>query len=77
MEMVKIGELVAHARRRVGLSARQLSAQAGLSASYVTKLEAGELEPSLHSFARIAMATKMTQAEVFFCVVQESLREVK
>lgn len=72
-----VGDVVNYARNRAKVSARQLSARAGLSASYVTKLEAGEIEPSLHAFSRIAGAVRMSDQEIVFCVRQESLRETK
>lgn len=71
---ISTGDAVRVARIRHGLSARELSSRAGLSASYVTKLEASEIEPSLRAFAKIALAAGMTQAEIYFCVLQESLR---
>lgn len=55
------------------MSARSLSLQAGLSPSYVGKLEAGEIEPSVRAFARLAMVLGMSVQEVFFCVITEGL----
>lgn len=74
VDVISIGDAIHIARTRAGLSARELSARAGLSPSYVTKLESGEIEPSLRAFAKIAKAASMTQAEIYFCVLQESLR---
>lgn len=65
---IEVAELIRVCRLRAGLSARQLSALADLSPSYITKLEAGELEPSLRSFARIVRALRLTPFEVMFCV---------
>lgn len=75
-DIITVGEAMRIARVRAGLSARELSARAGLSPSYVTKLEAGELEPSLHAFAKIAKAARLTQAEIYFCVLQEAAKPV-
>ena len=50
------------------LSKRALSQRAGLSASYVGKLERGEIEPSVRAFAVIALALELTPHEVLFCV---------
>lgn len=55
-------------RQQRRLSKRALSQKAGLSASYVGKLEAGLIEPSVRSFAVIAVALDLTSHEVFFCV---------
>lgn len=63
-----VADLIRVCRMRAGLSARQLSALADLSPSYITKLEARELEPSLRSFARIVLALRLTPLEVLFCV---------
>lgn len=73
-DSITVGDAVHLARTRRGLSARELSSLAGLSASYVTKLEGGELEPSLRAFAKIARAAGMTQAEIYFCILQEAIR---
>jgi transcriptional regulator with XRE-family HTH domain len=51
-----------------GMSKRALSQKAGLSASYVGKLEAGAIEPSVRAFAVIAVALNLTSHEVLFCV---------
>lgn len=74
-ENVRVGlaEAVQLQRTKRGFSARALSLEAGLSPSYVGKLEAGEIEPSVKAFARIAKVLGMNQAEIFFCVMQEVL----
>lgn len=59
--------LLRFARERVGMSARQLSAAAGLSPSYVNKIENGAM-PSLQAFARLARAAQLSDAEVAFAV---------
>lgn len=69
---VGVREAIRYARNRKGLSARALSLQAGLSPSYTGKLEAGEIEPSLRAFGRLAIALGMSEVEVFFCVVTEA-----
>lgn len=61
-------EVLREFRERRGLSKRALSQKAGLSASYVGKLEAGFIEPSIRVFALIALALELTSHEVFFCV---------
>lgn len=69
-----LGRVLRTVRERHDLSARELSAQAGLSASYVTKLEAGELDPSLKTFGKIAGVLKLTPMEVYFCVVLSAMQ---
>lgn len=51
-------------RTERGLSARQLSQLAGLSPSYVSKLESGEIEPSFKGFAALAVTLEMTRPEI-------------
>lgn len=58
-------------RKRKGLSARALSVAAGLSPSYVSKVESGEVQPSLHAFSRLARELRMTQHEVLFIIAAE------
>lgn len=60
-------------REERGLSARELSIRAGLSESYVGKLESGQIDPSLRCFARIAMALDLTPQEIAFVVRQAFL----
>jgi transcriptional regulator with XRE-family HTH domain len=65
-------EAVKFLREQQNLSARKLSEAAGLSPSYVGKLEKRELAASLQAFARIATVLEMTPAEIWFCVRAES-----
>lgn len=60
-----LGVAVKYARTsRTSLSARAASIAAGLSESYVGKVEAGSIEPSFRAFAKIARIVKITPAEV-------------
>lgn len=70
-ERLKLGDAIRFLRLKRGISARSLSLSAGLSSSYVGKLEAGEIEPSVRAFGSIALALSMTSAEVMFCVFAE------
>lgn len=63
-----LAEMLRGFRVQRGLSKVGLSRMAGLSASYVGKLEAGNIDPSLRAFAAIALALELTSHEVFFCV---------
>lgn len=51
-----------------GLSARQVSSAAGLSPTYVSKVERGAMEPSLSAFSRLAMVLDLNDAEVAMVV---------
>lgn len=62
--MLTIGEAIRTCRQARGWSARQLSLQAGLSESMVGKIEAGSLEPSLRTFARLVVQLKLKPREV-------------
>ena len=70
---IRVADAIRYLRGRKNLSARQVSLQAGLSSSYVGKLEAGEMEPSFRAFARIAVVLGMSPQEVLFCVMQEGM----
>ena len=59
-------------RQKRKVSARNLSIKAGLSSSYVSKVENGEIEPSFKAFAKIATALDMTTLEIMFCVLTET-----
>jgi transcriptional regulator with XRE-family HTH domain len=63
-----LGDLIRVKRLERGLTARGLSVAAGLSSSYVTKVEAGLIAPSLETFARLASALRMNPSEVFYAV---------
>lgn len=60
--------------RRGNVSARALSLACGLSESYVGKLEAGTIEPSLRAFAKLAKELRMTQREVAAVLAAEAVR---
>jgi transcriptional regulator with XRE-family HTH domain len=70
-----LAEGIRHLRTKKGLSARSLSLQAGLSPSYVGKLEAGEVEPSVKAFGKLAHVLGMGEREVFYCVIFTALGE--
>lgn len=59
-----VPELLKRKRVLLGLSARSVSVAAGQSPSYMSKLEADLIEPSLRSFARVAKVLQLTPAEV-------------
>lgn len=59
---------------RTRLSARALSLRAGLSESYIGKIEAGTVEPSFRSFSKIAVALDMNPQEIALLVTQEAER---
>lgn len=66
------GSAIRVLRKQRAMSARALSIKAGLSPAYVFKVESGAIEPSLRSFARLAVALQMSMAEVWVCVVSEA-----
>lgn len=61
---IGLQQMIRRLRRKRGFSARSLSLEAGLSESYVGKLEKGELKDvSLRAFARLAAALELTPME--------------
>lgn len=67
-EIIGLADVLREFRERRGVSKRALSQKAQLSPSYVGKLEAGEIEPSLRSFLQIARALGLNQHEVVLCI---------
>lgn len=70
------GALVAYLRTQRKLTGRSLATSSGVSTSYVSKLESGTLEPSLRTFARIAVTLNLTPLEVWAIVRWEAARGV-
>ena len=56
--------LLRRRREERGLSARAVSEMAGLSPSYVNKVESGEVQPSLRTFGKIITALDLNDLEV-------------
>ena len=67
-EHIGMVDAIRYQRIKKGLSPRALSLKAGLSASYVGKLERQEIEPSIGVFARIALVLDMNPRETFYCI---------
>lgn len=65
---MNLGELIKKKRLERGISARELSLGIGKSASYVSKVENGTIDPTLQSFALIAGGLEMNQWEIWACV---------
>lgn len=59
---------------RTSLSARGLSLTAGLSESYVGKVESGQVEPSVRAFAKIVVHLRLKPAEVWVLLSREANR---
>lgn len=53
-------------RERAGISARQLSLEAGLSASYISKIENGSVLPTIQSFAKIIQKLDVSSFEIAY-----------
>lgn len=51
-----------------GLSAREVALKAGFSASYVHKIESGEIEPTIKKFAKIAEVLEMSDLEILVLI---------
>lgn len=69
-----VGHVVRSVRERKRLSARALSLAAGLSDSYVGKVESGACEPSLRAFAKIVVQLGLTAQEAYVILQQEARR---
>lgn len=71
-QSLRVGEAIREYREARGISARRLSLDAGLSESYVGRIESGESGPSLRAFAKLAVVLRMKPAEVYTIVCQEA-----
>lgn len=65
---INLGDAVKFARERSDASARQISMEAGLSPSYVSRVERGELKPSLEAFAKIMSVLDVSDKELIFMI---------
>lgn len=59
-----VGMAIRTMRERRRMTKRALSLVAGLSESYVGKVESGEIEPSVRTFGMLARALAMTSSEI-------------
>jgi transcriptional regulator with XRE-family HTH domain len=59
-------ELMKALRERAELSARSLSLAAGLSASYVSKIESGSVLPTISAFANIVKHLRISDKEIAY-----------
>lgn len=73
MDGLTLGSAIRVLRERRGLSARALSLAAGLSPAYVSKVEAGHIEPSVRAFGCIARVLNMNAMEITACVYAEAM----
>ena len=60
--------LIKYLRERKGISGRYLSIKAGLSPSYVSKVENGVVLPTIESFAKIISHLDVTDKEVAYLI---------
>lgn len=69
--VVGAAEAIKQGRKVRRLSKTRLGLNAGLSESYVGKIESGECMPSLRTFALLAHALGMTAMEVYVVILGE------
>lgn len=67
-----VGEAIAFAAEKRGLSLRAVSLEAGLSDAACQKIVSGASQPSLRTFARVARALRMTPMEVWVVLANEA-----
>ncbi len=61
---VAIGQRIAAWRHRRGLSQASISRRTGLNPSYLSRLEAGKIQPNLRTAERIAVALRISLPEL-------------
>lgn len=66
MNHLSLSEGIKYIRKRKNMSARAVSLAAGLSPSYVSKVEKEEIQPSISSFYRICQVIEATDKEIVF-----------
>lgn len=66
--MTEFAILFKFLRERTGMSARALSLQAGLSQSYISKVESGNVLPTIESFAKIIKLMNITDKELMYLI---------
>jgi transcriptional regulator with XRE-family HTH domain len=71
-----VGQVLKACRQQRNLSARELSARAGLSPSVAGKVENGTIVPSLRVFARLVRALDLHAQEVSVLVTLAALENV-
>lgn len=76
-EIVTVGSAVRFKRMKKGMSARKLSRLAGLSPSYVNKIEKEEVGPSFAIFCRLADVLEMSDAEILFLVKKSMMAQAQ
>lgn len=65
MELVRLlGQNVKRERLRQGLTQDVLAVEAGMRRSYLSDLERGVRNPSVHALGRLAMALKVEAADL-------------
>lgn len=68
MKYLTVGELLKMKRGQTNMSARELSLKIGKSPSYMAKVEAGTIDPSLKVFAALVAELKINQYEIAVCL---------
>jgi transcriptional regulator with XRE-family HTH domain len=58
--MTEAARLLRYARRRAGLTQRDLAAKCGVAQSYVARVESGRIDPSVSSLSRLLRACETT-----------------
>ena len=68
MVALTVSDLIRDKREKVGWSARHLSGLAGLSPSYVSKVESERINPSLEAFGKLVRVLNFSDLEIAFIV---------
>lgn len=68
MSDLSFGQFIKHKREQADQTARHVALEAGLSASYVSKVEADQMKPSLKAFAALVEVLDCTNLEIVFLV---------
>jgi predicted transcriptional regulator len=73
MEHLSVGQLLRMKRQKTSMSARELSIKIGKSPSYMSKVEAGTIDPGLRVFAKLVSELKLNTYEIAVCLGVEGI----
>lgn len=60
----KIGKNIQNIRKKLGLKQVEVAVDAGLNPSYYSKIERGEVNPSMEKFYRIIKSLNVNSSEI-------------
>ena len=72
----KLGKEICTARKRLNMSQEEIAERADLSVTYISKIECGHRNFSVHTMARIAQVLKLPQYKMIEVISFEKYNEL-